>query len=82
MLLSIISQSFEFCIGFTYHERKEELMSPSNVPLIKDLRTNITIQRKTGTVVLKLKFKDKNTKRQRMILSVNAGHVRGGHSFL
>ncbi len=56
-------------------------MKPANVPLSKELRTNKTIQRKIGTSVLKSRFKDQSTKRQRIIISVNAGHVRGGHSF-
>jgi hypothetical protein len=56
-------------------------MRPANVPLLKDLRTNITVRRKIGTSVLKSRVKDQSIKRQRIILSVNAGHVRGGHSF-
>jgi hypothetical protein len=50
-------------------------MKPANVPLLKELRTNKTIQRKIGTSVLKSRFKDQSTKRQRIILSVDAGHV-------
>jgi hypothetical protein len=56
-------------------------MKPANVPLSKELRTNKTILRKIGTSVLKSRFKDQTTRRQHIILSANAGHVRGGHSF-
>jgi hypothetical protein len=56
-------------------------MKPANVPLSKDLKTTKTLQRKMGTSGLKSGFKDQSTKRQRIVLSVTAGHVRGGHSF-
>jgi hypothetical protein len=56
-------------------------MKPANVTLSKELRINKTILRKIGTSVLKSRFKDQTTRRQRIILSANAGHVRGGHSF-
>jgi len=63
------------------NNRKEELMKPTNVPLSKELKTNRSLQRKLGNLDLKSKFKDPSTKRQRIVLSVTAGHVRGGHSF-
>jgi|WetSurMetagenome_2_1015567.scaffolds.fasta_scaffold11713_2 hypothetical protein len=80
-LLCIISQSLKFRMKFFSHQHQEEHMRSVYVPLLKDFRTNITSQRKIGTIILKSKFKNQNTKRQRINLSVNAGHVRGGHSF-
>jgi hypothetical protein len=56
-------------------------MKPTNVPLPKDLRVNKSLQRKQGNLNLKYRLKDQSTKRQRIVLSVTAGHVRGGHSF-
>lgn len=56
-------------------------MKPTNVPLQKDLRVNKSLQRKQGNFNLKSRLKDQSTKRQRIVLSVTAGHVRGGHSF-
>jgi len=56
-------------------------MKPANVPLSKEIKTNKTFQRKIGNTLLKSRFKDQNTKRQRIILSISAGHVRSGHSF-
>jgi len=56
-------------------------MKPANVPLPKELKMNKMLQRKLENLDLKLRFKDRNTKRQRIGLSVTAGHVRGGHSF-
>jgi hypothetical protein len=56
-------------------------MRPANVPLSKEQKSNKLLQRKLGSLDLKSKFKDPSTKRQRIVLSVTAGHVRGGHSF-
>jgi hypothetical protein len=56
-------------------------MKPAHVPLSKEPRTNRMFQRKLGSIVLKSKFKDQVTKRQRIVMNANAGHVRGGHSF-
>ena len=56
-------------------------MKPANVQLPKKLKTNKMLQRKLGSSESKLRFKDQKTNRQRIGLSVTAGHVRGGHSF-
>jgi hypothetical protein len=56
-------------------------MKPANVLPTKELKINKSFQRKYGGIALKSRFKDQSTKRQRIILSVNVGHVRGGHSF-
>jgi hypothetical protein len=56
-------------------------MKTANIPLPKESKTNKALQRRSGAVDQKLRFKDQNIKRKRIVLSVNAGHVRGGHSF-
>jgi hypothetical protein len=56
-------------------------MKPANIQLFKELKTNKMLQRKLGSNGFKLKLKDQRTNRQRIGLSVTAGHVRGGHSF-
>ena len=56
-------------------------MKPINAPLPKDMKIAKSVQRKFGLPGSKLGFKDPVAKRQRIVLSVNAGHVRGGHSF-
>jgi hypothetical protein len=56
-------------------------MKPANVPSMKELKTNRSLQHRRGNLDLKARLKDQSTKRQRIVLSVIAGHVRGGHSF-
>jgi hypothetical protein len=56
-------------------------MKSANVQLPKELKINKMLQRKLGSSESKLRFKDQKTNRQRIGLSVTAGHVRGGHSF-
>jgi hypothetical protein len=56
-------------------------MKPAKVQLPKELKTNKMLQRKLGGSEFKLRLKDQTTNRQRIGLSVTAGHVRGGHSF-
>jgi hypothetical protein len=56
-------------------------MKPANVPLSKEIKANKTYQRKIGSTILKSRIRDQSTKRQRIVLSVTAGHVRGGHTF-
>jgi len=56
-------------------------MKPANIQLPKELKTNKMFQRKLGGAGFKQRFKDQRTNRQRIGLSINAGHVRGGHSF-
>ncbi len=56
-------------------------MRPANVPLSKELKPSKMLQRKLGNLDQKSKIKNQSTKRQRIVLSVTAGHVRGGHSF-
>ncbi len=55
-------------------------MKPTNVPATKDLKTGKLLQRRQGNFDSKFRLKDQIAKRQR-IYNVNAGHVRGGHSF-
>ena len=56
-------------------------MKPANIQLLKEPKTSKMLQRKLGSTEFKLKLKDQRTNRQRIGLSVTAGHVRGGHSF-
>jgi hypothetical protein len=56
-------------------------MKPANVTLSKEIKANKTFPRRIGNTILKSRFRDQSTKRQRIVLSVTAGHVRGGHSF-
>ena len=56
-------------------------MKPSNVQLPKELKINKMLQRKLGSTESKLRLKDQKINRQRIGLSVTAGHVRGGHAF-
>jgi hypothetical protein len=79
--VSIILQIPNFIRPFFFIKYKEELMKPANSHLLKELKTNKMLQRKLGSTEFKLKLKDQMTNRQRIGLSVTAGHVRGGHSF-
>jgi hypothetical protein len=56
-------------------------MKSTNMQLLKELKTNKMLQRKLGSTEFKLRLNDQMTNRQRIGLSVTAGHVRGGHSF-
>jgi hypothetical protein len=56
-------------------------MKPAKLQQPKELKTNKMHQRKLEITEFKLRFKDKMTNRQRIGLSVTAGHVRGGHAF-
>jgi len=56
-------------------------MKPDSVQLPKELKTKKMLQRKLGRTESKLRPKDLMTNRQRIGLSVTAGHIRGGHSF-
>jgi len=56
-------------------------MKPDSVQLPKELKTKKMLQRKLGRTESKLRLKDLMTNRQRIGLSVTAGHIRGGHSF-
>jgi hypothetical protein len=56
-------------------------MKPANTPFTKEPKINKVLQRRVGNLDLRSRFKDQSTKRQRIVLSVTAGHVRGGHSF-
>jgi len=79
--VSIILQNHAFIRSFFFNHHKEELMKPANIQLLKEPKTNKMLQRKLGSTEFKLKLKDQRTNRQRIGLSVTAGHVRGGHSF-
>ena len=56
-------------------------MKPVNIKLPKELRNNKMLQRKLGSNESILRLRDQRANRQRIGLSVTAGHVRGGHSF-
>jgi hypothetical protein len=56
-------------------------MKASNIQQMKQFKTNKLLQRKLGCTQVKLNLKDQRINRQRIGLSVTAGHVRGGHSF-
>jgi len=79
--VSIILQMPQFISSFFYIKYKEVLMKPSIVQQLKELKSNKMLQRKLGSTEFKLKLEDQRANRQRIGLSVTAGHVRGGHSF-
>ena len=79
--VSIILHVHLFIRLFFFNHHKEESMKSANVQLLKELKTSKMLQRKLGSTEFKLKLKDQRTNRQRIGLSVTAGHVRGGHSF-
>jgi len=56
-------------------------MKSTTIQRPKELKTNKILLRKQGISEFKLKLKNQLTNRQRIGLSVTAGHVRGGHSF-
>ena len=56
-------------------------MKPANVQLPKELKIHKILQRKLGSTESMVRLKDQKTNRQRIGLSVTAGHVRGGHAF-
>jgi len=56
-------------------------MKPAYVQLPKELKIHKILQRKLGSTESKVRLKDQKTNRQRIGLSVTAGHVRGGHAF-
>ena len=56
-------------------------MKPANLQLPKELKIHKILQRKLGSTESKVRLKDQKTNRQRIGLSVTAGHVRGGHAF-
>jgi len=78
--VSIILQTYTFISSFLI-KQEEELMKPANIQLPKELKSNKIFQRKLGSTESKLRLKDQRASRQRIGLSVTAGHVRGGHSF-
>jgi hypothetical protein len=79
--VSIILQIVKFISSFFFNKYKEELMKPANVKLPKEIKSSKMLQRKLGSIASKLRLNDQRTNRQRIGLSVTAGHVRGGHSF-
>ena len=78
--VSTILQIHKFISSF-FNKYKEELMKPVNIKLPKELRNNKMLQRKLGSNESILRLRDQRANRQRIGLSVTAGHVRGGHSF-
>ena len=56
-------------------------MKPAYVQLPKELKIHKILQRKLGSTESKVRLKDQRANRQRIGLSVTAGHVRGGHAF-
>ena len=56
-------------------------MKPTNLQQPKELKTDKMLQLRLRSSEFKLKLKNQMTNRQRIGLSVTAGHVRGGHSF-
>jgi len=79
--VSIILKMYEFISSFFLNKHKEDLMKPAKAQLPNELKTNKVLQRRLGGTEFKLRLKDQKTNRQRIGLSVTAGHVRGGHSF-
>jgi hypothetical protein len=53
-------------------------LHPSPTKLNKPDRN---LRRQSMLTEQRIRQKEQNAKRQRIVLSVNAGHVRGGHSF-
>jgi hypothetical protein len=56
-------------------------MKPTNLQQPKELKSDKVLQLRLRSSEFKLKLKNQMTNRQRIGLSVTAGHVRGGHSF-
>jgi hypothetical protein len=56
-------------------------MKAANRQQMKQFKTNNMLQRKFRSTQVKLNLKDQRISRQRIGLSVTAGHIRGGHSF-
>ncbi len=56
-------------------------MKSTNLQTPKEQKNNKMLQHRLGSTEFKLKLKNQITNRQRIGLSVTAGHVRGGHSF-
>jgi hypothetical protein len=81
MQVSIILQNLKFIRSFFFNNPEEEFMKPTTTQQPKELKTNKILLRKQGITEAKLKLKNQLTNRQRIGLSVTAGHVRGGHSF-
>jgi len=79
-LVSIILQITKFISSF-FNKHKEELMKPTNLQQPKELKSDKVLQLRLRSSEFKLKLKNQMTNRQRIGLSVTAGHVRGGHSF-
>ena len=79
-LVSIILQITKFISSF-FNKHKEELMKPTNLQQSKELKTDKMLRLRLRSSEFKLKLKNQMTNRQRIGLSVTAGHVRGGHSF-
>ena len=79
--VSIILQKLKFIRSFFFNNSEEELMKSTTIQRPKELKTNKILLRKQGISEFKLKLKNQLTNRQRIGLSVTAGHVRGGHSF-
>jgi len=56
-------------------------MKQSHLPLKTDSEQLKTLLKKLSMIEDRKKLKKRGFRQLRMVLSVNAGHVRGGHSF-
>ena len=56
-------------------------MKQSHLPLKTDSEQPKTLLKKLSMIEDRKKLKKRGFRQLRMVLSVNAGHVRGGHSF-
>jgi hypothetical protein len=63
------------------HIVQEECMKQSHLPLKTDSEQPKTLLKKLSMIEDRKKLKKRGFRQLRMVLSVNAGHVRGGHSF-
>jgi hypothetical protein len=59
----------------------EDFMTSVETQDKRDLKTEKKLWRQLGKLKTKRKFTTDNTKQFRIVQSVNAGHIRGGHAF-
>jgi len=65
----------------THHFVQEERMKQSHLPLKADTEQPKTLLKKMSLLENQKKARKRGFKQLKMVMSVNAGHVRGGHSF-
>jgi hypothetical protein len=56
-------------------------MKQENGQIQKSSKPDRNIQRRLSMIDPKFRMKEQNTKRRKIVQTVTAGHVRGGHTF-